>query len=374
MITMGYVVIRLPYKKRSWKVQMQTFVGGGRKQQDIKESDYQAHGFRPSMTLDEAVARKDELNAQLHLRQHQEKQAVIEARLHTEELEHVAYLNPALVTEFESKVLYEGFYAGDREAVQRNKLESHWRAAKRVLFELKLDVSEWSDRKRTFYSHFADQQVSPAYLQKLIRILNLWGKFVARSRGVYFEPLPYPTRFDKERIADAYLESNGGRTGESDALTPVLLEAAKESTESAAWNWLALSLWFGLRPPEVDGLKVPAQWRLERHQGTQVLFVYQTKLKGVARDQRWKYIPCLRPEQEKLLSVIKPGEFERPSIKVVHARFGEHVNLYGGRKGFELLMDSFGYRLEDISLWLGHKSIERTWRNYKNRTKVRIPV
>lgn len=352
---------------------METFVGGTRKQADIKESDMAAHGFRPSMTIDEAIARKDELNAQLHLRQHQEKQTAIEARMATEELTHVAYLNPKLVAEFESKVLFEGFYAGDREAVQRNKLESHWRAAKRVLFDLKLDVSDWADRRRTFYAHFAAQQVSPAYLQKLIRILNLWGRFVARSRGVYFEPLPFPTRFDKERIADAYLESNGGRNNESDPLTPASLYGAREAMDAAAWNWLALSLWFGLRPPEVDGLKVAGQWRIERHKDTDILFVYQTKLKGVARDQRWKYIPCLRQEQASLLSVIKSGEFERPSIKVMHSRFGEHANLYAGRKGFEMLMDGFGYRLEDISLWLGHKSIERTWRNYKNRTRVRLP-
>lgn len=369
---MGYIIKPLPYVKRTWKVQYEVWTPE-RKVKDIPVSDYGAHGFRPGMTYEEACRRRDELNAQGHLRRHHEQQVAIEARLQTEELVHVAYLNPALVQEFEAKVLYEGFYDGDRAAVQRNKVASHWRAAKRVLFELKLDPAEWLDRRRTFYAHFAKEKVSPAYLQKLIRILNLWGKFVARSRGIYFDPLPYPARFDKERVADAYLEANGGRTNESDPLTPSALEAARGSIDAEAYNWLALSVWFGLRPPEVDGLKVSNQWRIEMHKGTPVLFVYQTKLKGIAHEQRWKYIPCLRSEQRALLEAVKAGTFSRPSLKIVHSRFGEHVNLYGGRKAFEMLMDSFGYRLEDISLWLGHKSIERTWRNYKNRTRVRLP-
>lgn len=361
---MAYVIRKLKATARTWKPQWEVW-SPKRKAKDIPLSQYSLHGFSPSMSYDEACQRRDELNAQASLRRHQANKVAISERLGQEELAQVAYLGEALVREFERDILYEG-------VARKDKMESHWRAARRILCELRIDVSEWEARKRAFYSLFTREAISPAYLQKLVRIINLWGKFITRKRGIFFEPLPYPRGYDKERIADAYFDSSDGGY-ESLPLTPAMLEAKRGSLEEKHLNWLYLSLWFGLRPEEVDSLRSSERFRIEKHEGKQVLFVYQTKLTGIARDKRWKYIPCLQPEQVKALSVIRSAKFSRPLSKTVQAHFGEGVLLYGGRKGFEHLMGQLGYALEYISTWLGHQSIERTWRNYKNKQKVRLP-
>lgn len=36
-------------------------------------------------------------------------------------------------------------------------------------------------------------------------------------------------------------------------------------------------------------------------------------------------------------------------------------------------MLGLGYALEDISLWLGHTSIETTWESYKNKNVLELP-
>jgi integrase len=76
---------------------------------------------------------------------------------------------------------------------------------------------------------------------------------------------------------------------------------------------------------------------------------------------------CLRWAKD-ATKIIKSGNFKRPLTKTVRHHFGEHTTLYGGRKGFTDLMLGHQQRLENISQWMGHSSIDRTLRNYKSRT------
>jgi hypothetical protein len=46
--------------------------------------------------------------------------------------------------------------------------------------------------------------------------------------------------------------------------------------------------------------------------------------------------------------------------------------LYGGRKGFVDLMLSKEQTFENISVWMGHSTLDRTWRSYKQRRKFHL--
>jgi hypothetical protein len=81
-----------------------------------------------------------------------------------------------------------------------------------------------------------------------------------------------------------------------------------------------------------------------------LLDVYQSKLKSVADDKRWKQIPVLFPEKQECLNMIKSGKFERPLHKTVRKYCGRGITLYGGRKNFVDMMLGKKQKIEDISL------------------------
>lgn len=98
-----------------------------------------------------------------------------------------------------------------------------------------------------------------------------------------------------------------------------------------------------------------------------MLWVYQTKLMSVPPRYRWKLIPIVFEGQMDAVKIIESGDFKRPLSKCVRHHFGSYTTLYGGRKGFTDLMLDHQQQLENISQWMGHFSIERTWRSYKSR-------
>ncbi len=134
-------------------------------------------------------------------------------------------------------------------------------------------------------------------------------------------------------------------------------------------------MWLGLRPIEVDSLK-GKKWKLKKqkvgNRTVPVLSIYQSKVMGLPEDQRYKHIPILFAEQYECLELIKSQEFTRPHSKTVKKHLNSNVTLYGGRKGFTDLMLSKEQKIEDISIWLGHTSIETTWKHYKDRKNIRF--
>ena len=167
----------------------------------------------------------------------------------------------------------------------------------------------------------------------------------------------------------AYFEKCGrnGNT-QSDPITPKQLQKARTHLKIEHYNWLYLSVWLGLRPQEVDQLKDERLVRLQSSvDGKPILWVYQTKLVSVPPRYRWKLIPIVFEEQEMALEIIKSGNFHRPWVKTIRKHFSKHTTLYGGRKGFTDLMLAHHQDFIHISQWMGHSSIERTWKNYKSR-------
>lgn len=97
---------------------------------------------------------------------------------------------------------------------------------------------------------------------------------------------------------------------------------------------------------------------------------------SVEREKRWKGIPILFDQQVQALEIIKTGEFKRPLTKTIHLHISEKHNNYGDRKGFMDLMlgPPFNQRFENISVWLGHTTLDRSLRNYKNKQIVNYDI
>ena len=93
---------------------------------------------------------------------------------------------------------------------------------------------------------------------------------------------------------------------------------------------------------------------------------------GLPREDRWKPIPILYDEQKFGLKIIENQNFKRPLVKTIRKHLGDGYRLYGGRKALTDLMLSKGHELENISIWMGHSTINRTWRHYKNHRKFHI--
>jgi integrase len=104
--------------------------------------------------------------------------------------------------------------------------------------------------------------------------------------------------------------------------------------------------------------------------GTKILWVFQTKLIALPPADRWKPIPLVYDEQKFALRVIESQTFQKPLVKTVRKYCGPGIGFYGGRKGFTDLMLSKGHSLESISQRMGHSTIARTWRTYKDRRGV----
>ena len=157
------------------------------------------------------------------------------------------------------------------------------------------------------------------------------------------------------------------------AITPAQLDSVKKLLSVVNYNWLFISAWFGLRPLEIDNLKNEGMWRLEENmRGMIVLWVCQAKIFALPPEERWKSIPPLFSEQKTALEILVSGKFRRPIPKTMRNRFGEGVTLYGGRKGFSDLMLSLGQKLENISVWMGHSTLKRTWASYKDRKRFHL--
>lgn len=405
---MGYFIKPLPHKKKNpkWKLQWIDYSKGGapssgtpdkgasptvgntsktggaskgrktepRKTRDIPREDWLVHGFNPQWDLDQARVRKDEANAQAELKRQAERKIAIRKRVEKDKLVATAYLNAQDVAEFEQKILFERMSRGELSLKTQNKIQSHWKTAAKMITELKLTPEDWFEESIRFYNLFAKHKFSPNYVQKLLRIINAWGAFKCRKQKKFFQPIPSPRGYEQQRITDHFYDKTPtGRGMESEPLTPEMLEASRSKLLEANYQWLYISVWVGLRPKEIDSLKEKSlnSWKVETDKhGTKILSVHQSKLTGVSREKRWKYIPLVYKEQLKALEYVLSGTFRRPLQKTMHKHFNENIKLYGGRKGFTDLMLGRGQRLEDISQWLGHTTIERTWKSYKNKTMV----
>lgn len=305
------------------------------------------------------------LNKIEDVRRREEIKNKVNERLNEEEEIDCIHLPKSFVREFEEVVLVERLGHSD-------KVMSHWRAVKRLIRTVQLDPSDWADRSFKIYNYFEDRKDSPSYAQKLLRILNIWGQWISKKQSKAFLPVEFPRGNKRERIASSYFDKN--EKGMASApIAPSDLDMAKSKLKTEHYNWLYISIWFGLRPSEIDQLLKPDSYKIEMEGSVKVLYVYQTKLSSIPRADRWKLIPILQPQQDYALSLIASGNFKRPLTKTIKLHVKDGATCYAGRKAFHKLMSDYGYGIELISAWMGHKSVERTWRSYRDNLKVALP-
>ena len=356
--------------KCGWRVRRVFYVNGERKHKSVPFTALSALGFSDSMTLEQAKARAAQLNAEGAVKRKEQASLVgIATRVERDRLHHSAFIPDDLNNQFLKWL--EVNTSGTADYVQKQK--SVWGAAKKAIIATQLLPENFASHKKQIFRHFASKNQAPAYVKKIIGLMNLYGKFCARLMGKYYEPIDEPRGSESSMLADAYQKSKR-YVGPSDPLTPEVLALLKDKLPVEQYNWLYISLWFGLRPIEVDLVirdRARRDWSIEVGEGCDVLRVYQSKLTSLKHDERFKLIPVKYKEQRTALAMIIAGNASPPLCKTIRAYSGlENLKLYGGRKHFTDLMREKGENIDDVSAWMGHTTTGMTLSKYKDKKRV----
>jgi integrase len=358
--------------KRGFRVIEETY-SPIRKVVTVPVTAYASLGFRPDMSLEEAKARASQINKLTNLQS--KKISASSRRVELLNTENKLYLPASDVERFETEL--SEMYADNP---YRHEITlRYWRAAQLLILELGIDPKDFRASNHRLINLFKKRKWSHDYIKRITRILNMWGACVCRHRGSLFEPLPKLSSIQVQSINDKRDGLKGVRT-EAVPLSWTTIKNKRTTFENdgliAQWNWLKIAAVFGLRGLEVDNLKKGKQFgfvKYDSHQNVQVLMIYQTKLVSVSKEHRWKPIPVVLPEQKEAVLLIHSGEFKRPLHKTLHRIFGDGIQTHSPRKAFTDYMLDNGFQLEDISTFMGHHSIDMTWRKYKSRRKFNLP-
>lgn len=325
------------------------------------------------MSIEDAKKRASQINQQNEF--DRKKMVVAAKRIDDEKQINSAFLPEFLTLEFEKhlKKLYL-----DSESRLSNVLKQ-WSIVKKILSKLALDPVNYSKNGDEFYLYYREKKWSPDYIKKLNWMINQWGLFYCKKNAQFYEPVKKLNNTQREKINDLR-EDLVGKKGPADPLKWGDLKSKKENFENAGlvlqWNWMFIALWFGLRPKELNNIKLEKHFKIEQdfEHKIKTLQVYQSKLITKPKNERWKIIPVYFEEQKVALKLIESGEFKKPLNKSLNRFFSTKIETYSPRKGFTDLMLSKGFGLEDISLFLGHSDISMTWKHYKNKKTYRLPA
>ncbi len=351
-------------RKSGWSLYHQTFKNNKKTDTLVNPLAFIELGFIFTWNLEEARKRSSILNKEKTL--HQAK-----ARNAASVLDRIVTVDSLLFPEETIRLFLERTER-ENEGTEYHlkKVFSHFLKVQRLCKDLEMLPHQYKENEKLIYKWFASQKVSLDYTQKLIALLNKWGTFVSRKDGRFFEPIAPVRGLSRQRIRESHEDKKGVRT-ESEVISPDMLELKKTKLSQENYNFLYITVWFGLRPFELKSIKnIDVRRNTE---GLEFLVVYQSKLVTLEKSKRYKAIPILLKEQKKGLEIITSGKLKAPIYKKMREVFGEGYGLYAGRKGFADLMLNKGYAIEDISLWLGHSSIETTWSHYKNKNVLSLP-
>lgn len=351
-----------------WRIQGKNGVNRG-----VPREEWPNLGFDDRMTLEQAKARASQLNKLNKLSKIEAKRNAIQARLSEERLTQQVFLPDEMATEFEARKL----------KLDKPKTRYYWNCARRIISEVALEPKEWADNKESFYRAFISRAMSGTYIRAVLPLVNEWGMFVARRHGTFFLPVPYPRGGWLKDIKEAYrrkrmssdpsVKKPGNK--KSRPLTPEMLESKASQLSVENYRWLKRTVWFGLRATEADSLSRPSApdtwWLDETEDGIKVLAVFQSKLYGQDEEDRVKYIPCFTREQLQCIEELSLPAV-RPSRKAVIQIFGPQITTHGGRKNFTKLMKKYGQDFQDVSRWLGHADIQRTFQDYFEKVQVNV--
>lgn len=365
---MGYFIQKSG--KKSWQL---IWRYGRERARNIQKGSHEALrlGFHKDLTFEQARALSRRLRAEDRVKRRTRDR---EARAY-EQQEWRAQVRSAFLTD-EDAELFEQLY------LEENKIRpAHWSTMQKIIVGTEIHPSEWFERKSRVYEQFLKLRCSYGYAKKLLRYLNLWGYFVCKKHMRAWLPVPGMDGNWRNR-----LEAARRPGGASLPLSPQMLEDKKAAMTKEHYRWLFVSVWFGLRPEEVDALNKSNEERwyiTENPEFGYVLSVFQKKLydRGVLPEDCWKHIPTVFKEQRTAIEYIKEGALVRPrgaGGKFMRTHFGPGYSHYAGRNYFSGLLREAGYDLETRKHWLGHLSIKTT-EAYDRKTQrgnvfYRVPV
>ena len=378
---MGYYIRFLKNKKSlpNWKVQ---YISTRKKDRrpdstakisktawDISKSRWSQLGFHEFMFFEEAQVRARQLNTQFAIKRQEEKIRQIQDKDNQLKLRFSATLPEEFVSEFEDKFVRARDILPESQKRNRNKNRlTVWKAVQKIIVKVGMEPTKWFYHQTNFYDVFYEAQISLSYLRSIISMLNLWGQFITRKLCQPFTPLQIPRGYERQRILESYYNKTKKHRKPSKPITNEQLNAQYNFINSPNFNWIFISIWFGLRPLEIDQLHDKELWKIEHlPTGRKILWVFQTKIIALPPEDRWKPIPIIFDEQHFALKIIENKNFKRPLTKTIRKYFGDGHDCYAGRKGFVDLMLSKNQNLENISIWMGHSTMDRTWRSYKNK-------
>lgn len=313
-----------------------------------------AQGFRPEMSLEEAKKHALTLKADIKVKQLEEKKGRINARLEHQRTIECAYLPANYTKEFEEK-----------RKEQNDFNVSHWTKAQEIIRKLSKHPRYWGgalNSEAVYQVMIAMRGISPRYAKKIRHYLNAYGDFYCMSMNTYFSPILKPKPKSKTRLEACRIRGSG----KSVPLRPWVLANAREQFTPEEYNWLQLSVWFGLRPREVDSLcsSQGPLWLLYQDGLKVALRINQEKLLGLGVEDAWKSIPVWCPEQKEALKGIP--HLKRPINLKLQKVFGAGMTCYGGRQGFvALVMKQNNNDIYITSKWMGHKSVATTQKHYE---------
>lgn len=259
----GFFYIRQLRKSGSWSLYYEYYQNGLRqKPMLVQKLAYGELGFRSDMSVGEAKERCSRLNKERNLEKSKVRLAnrVVELRSMNELM-----FPSEFVSEFNELLEEENFGSTQHLA----KVKVMFKFVQGMVPVLKIVPSNYKENSKRIYKYLVSKKVSIDYGNKIIQMLNRWGKFVAKKQGSYFEPVESPRGVARAAIEEAQLTKKGrnselGVRTKSGPLTPQLLAQSSDNFANPKhYNWLYISLWFGLRPEEVDALKNGRNWGIE---------------------------------------------------------------------------------------------------------------
>ncbi len=361
----------------SWRIIFESWRDGKKKSEIVPKSMYPDLGVKLEMTYEQV---KEALQGYNKVRKKEIKidHSQIKALKRFEEMKsyNKTYFPPEYVEEFLNRLMS----SSDGKARFKKRLARNFQIVQEMIVELNLLPHDYESNLDRFISYFKEKKYSVSYSKDVLWVLNKWGHFYSRKRQTFFEPIG-KLRVKTQNAISANQKEKSGVRKVSKPMTTELLKKLRgkintdKLEELYKFNWTFVSFVFGLRPSECDSvLKEKTIEVLEN--GVPVLVVIQTKLTVVDESEKEKRIPVICPEQVEALEYIKKGQAKRPTPKWLAEHLKENnasaevFDLYCGRKGFTDFMISKGQSLENISMFLGHKNIQTSWKFYKDRKRV----
>ncbi|WP_373997930.1 hypothetical protein [Bdellovibrio bacteriovorus] len=250
------------------------------------------------------------------------------------------------------------------------KQVQHWNYVQEILTDLKIQPHEYFSKRKSFCKYFQKECTSKSYVEKLLKIVKLWGEFYSEQARTYFKRLPNP----KGIALEAIVEASAADSEEATPFIQQLLMKMPGQMLLGQWEYMRATLWLGLRPSDLD-LIIEDSSKHKSVQGEVTIFsVYQPKLTSVPKEKGWKHMPLFHAEMMAALNDLESGNLVKPLVKTIRSAASkvEGLGLYSGRKRFTDLMPGLGQSLENIFMWLGHSSIERTGKHHKDKHLVKF--